>query len=54
MSKYKEAITRIQADIIAKSLDENYPLEDSIADIDIVADLTELKIKKGADNERKS
>lgn len=40
-----EALTEEQRTIIARSLDENYPLEKCIADIDLIADLTELKIK---------
>lgn len=40
-----EAITEEQGTIIARSLDENHPLEQSIADIDLIADLTELKTR---------
>ena len=40
-----DALTEEQATIISKSLNEKYPLEQSIMDIDIIADLTELKIK---------
>jgi hypothetical protein len=40
-----EALAEEQATIIGRSLDENYPLEKCIADIDLIADLTELKIK---------
>lgn len=43
---YESAITKAQLDIIKKGEDENYHLEDSIADIDVIADLTELKIRK--------
>ena len=43
---YERAITKAQLDIIKRGEDENYPLEDSIADIDVIADLTELKIRK--------
>lgn len=40
-----EALTEEQITIICRSLDENYPIEKCIADIDLIADLTELKIK---------
>ncbi len=40
-----EALTEEQNTIMARSLNENYPLEQSINDIDLIADLTELKIK---------
>lgn len=40
-----EALTEEQATIISRSLDQNYPLEKCIEDIDLIADLTELKIK---------
>lgn len=40
-----EALTEEQMTIIGRSLDENYSIENSIADIDLIADLTELKIK---------
>lgn len=40
-----EALTEEQRTIIARSFDENYPIEKCIADIDLIADLTELKIK---------
>ena len=40
-----KALTEEQATIIYRSLDENYSLEESIADIDLIADLTEQKIK---------
>ena len=43
---YERAITKAQLDIIKRGEDRNYPLEDSIADIDVIADLTELKIRK--------
>lgn len=43
---YERAITKAQLDIIKRGEDQNYPLEDSIADIDVIADLTELKIRK--------
>lgn len=43
---YERAITKAQLDIIKRGEDSNYPLEDSIADIDVIADLTELKIRK--------
>ena len=47
-----EAITEEQRTIILKSTDTKYPLDKSISDIDLIADLTELKIKirKGGDN----
>lgn len=40
-----EALTEEQKTILGRSLDENYSLEESIKDIDLIADLTELKIK---------
>lgn len=40
-----KALTEEQKTIISRSLDENYSLEESIKDIDLIADLTELKIK---------
>ena len=40
-----EALTEEQATILFRSLDENYTIEDCITDIDLIADLTELKIK---------
>lgn len=40
-----EALTEEQKTIISRSLDKNYSLEESIKDIDLIADLTELKIK---------
>lgn len=40
-----EAITEEQVTIMSRNLNENYPLEQSIADIDLIADLTEIKIK---------
>lgn len=39
-----EALTEEQITIIARSFDKNYPIENSIEDIDLIADLTELKI----------
>lgn len=39
-----EALMEEQRTIIARSLDKNYSIENSIADIDLIADLTELKI----------
>jgi hypothetical protein len=39
------ALTEEQATIMRRSLNENYPLGQSIEDIDLIADLTELKIK---------
>ena len=40
-----EAITEEQATIILRGESTEYHLEKSIADIDLIADLTELKIK---------
>lgn len=40
-----DALTEEQKTIISRSLDENYSIEESINDIDLIADLTELKIK---------
>lgn len=40
-----EALTEEQMTIIGRSLDENYPIEKCIEDIDLIADLAELKIK---------
>lgn len=40
-----EALSEEQRTIIARSLDEKYPLESSIEDIDLIADLEELKIR---------
>ena len=40
-----EALTEEQITILYRSIDENYPLEECIADIDLIADITELKIK---------
>ena len=40
-----EALTEEQKTVIKRSLDKNYSLEESIKDIDLIADLTELKIK---------
>lgn len=40
-----EALTEEQKTIISKSLDNNYSIKESISDIDLIADLTELKIK---------
>ena len=39
------ALTEEQITIMQRSLDENYPIGQSIVDIDLIADLTELKIK---------
>jgi len=39
------ALTEEQRTIIARGLDKNYSIEKSIEDIDLIADLTELKIK---------
>lgn len=40
-----KALTEEQVTILCKSLNKNYPLEECIADIDLIADLTKLKIK---------
>lgn len=40
-----EALTEEQKTIINRNLDKNYSIEESINDIDLIADLTELKIK---------
>lgn len=40
-----DALTEEQITIMQKVLNENYTLEQSTADIDLIADLTELKIK---------
>lgn len=40
-----EALTEEQKTIISRSLNQNYSIEESINDIDLIADLTELKIK---------
>lgn len=40
-----ESLAEEQMTIISRGRGENYPLEKSIADIDLIADLTELKIK---------
>lgn len=40
-----ESLTEEQKTIICRSLNENYSTEESIKDIDLIADLTELKIK---------
>lgn len=39
-----EAITEEQINIIAKAENPTYSLDDSISDIDLIADLTELKL----------
>lgn len=44
------ALTEEQRTIIAISFDKNYPIEKSIEDIDLIADLTELKIKLKRNN----
>lgn len=41
----KEALTEEQMNIIARDLDPNSPINESIEDIDLIADITELKIK---------
>lgn len=40
-----EALTEEQMTILYRGLDENYPLEKCITDIDLIADVTELKIE---------
>ena len=40
-----KALTEEQVTIMRRSLDENYPFGQSVEDIDLIADLTELKIK---------
>ena len=40
-----DALTEEQKTIIAKSLDDKYPLQQAVEDIDLIADLTELKIR---------
>lgn len=40
-----DALTEEQKTIIAKSLDDKYPLRQAIEDIDLIADLAELKIR---------
>lgn len=40
-----EALVEEQMTIISRGRSENYPLERSINDIDLIAGLTELKIK---------
>ena len=40
-----DALTEEQKTIIAKSLNDNYPLQQAIEDIDLIADLAELKIR---------
>jgi hypothetical protein len=40
-----EAITEEQGTIILRAENTEYPLEKSIEDLDLIADLTELKIK---------
>lgn len=42
----KEALTEEQINIIARDLSPNRPINESIEDIDLIADITELKIKK--------
>lgn len=40
-----KALTEEQVTIMYRSMNDNYSIEDSITDIDLIADLTELKIK---------
>lgn len=40
-----EALTEEQITIMLKGKNDDYPFEQSIKDIDLIADLTELKIK---------
>lgn len=39
-----DALTEEQVTVMCKSLNENYPMEKCIEDIDLIADITELKI----------
>lgn len=41
-----DPLTEAQVAIIARGLNEDYPLDESIADIDTIADLAELKIRE--------
>lgn len=43
--KVVQALTEEQVAIIFKGMKEDYPLEESIQDIDLIADLTALKLK---------
>ncbi len=45
-----QAITEEQGTIILRGEKADYPLEKSITDIDLIADLTELKIKIRSEN----
>lgn len=47
-----QAITEEQGTIILRGEKIDYPLEKSIGDIDLIADLTELKIKLRRCNEK--
>lgn len=40
-----EALTEEQKTIISRGLEDGYSIEESIKDIDLIADLTELKIR---------
>lgn len=46
-----EAITEEQMSIINRSVRGDYSLEDSINDIDLIADLTEIKITNRMKNQ---
>ena len=41
----KEIIEKAQAEIIARSNNPYYPIEQHMRDMDLIAELTELKIK---------
>ena len=40
-----EALTEEQMTIMLKGKNDNYPFEQSIKDVDLITELTELKIK---------
>lgn len=46
-----EALTEEQMTIISRSRADGYPLEQAIADIDLIADISELKIKRKKEGE---
>ena len=45
IARLKRALTEEQATIINRGRRDDYPLEQSIEDIDLIADITELKMK---------
>ena len=45
IARLKRALTEEQLTIIARGRRDDYPLEQSIEDIDLIADITELKMK---------